>query len=932
MSQAAQVAASEERARVKCPEAFESGTALQSAMYDVAFHFDQTKPGWRNQGDWPEQLIEIITHYAPRPEWHAARLAAGTSNSQPHDKSQIATEQSHVERRLAEMKAEEEKILEADRFRAAPQVFQTQQAAAIKERDTQQQPQVPNQQEAISQAAEFSRIKTLAEKGNAEAEGYLGSFFAKGKGVQKDLDEAVRWYRKAALHGDAKAQCALGNCFADGEGVARNPEDAAKWYYQAAKQGLAIAQYNLSLSYAEGAGVQKSAGEAARWLRAAADQGLEAAQVEQQKASRLAAEQQAAHEALLTRQATLAKSSTKPGFDPTTAQPTGFEDLGAVTEQPERAEKTAESAQVNTSGTHPPSAFNARENPADVFRFMVIIVCAVLFPITVIAAYKAIAARNDTPKLSTPDVSTNALREQQSPDSSVLIEMVNAKVRHYRRRSNICFVIAVAVLLLLYATGGFATKDSGLQVLLGIACLPVFALIFAAFVYAAKCRGRSWAWALLVPLASVAVGAAGPVVAGRVGFWIGTLLFCLAMWFLPKRTEAMLAEARTSLGSQPTPVLQKAAENFLSKMDRAANARESPAVRPQGLEEKPISYIWYVCDKCGAENCATAFFAGTRKPCCHCGRVLVVPGSRPDNEHPSHDRQSQPDTRQTPSTPSPMERVIEGDGSRETPFVIHTSDYAFSALLQNRIIDGLFGSGAWVAQQRRYSTSQRGESGNEDLCEHLVTVAGQLKCVWFDLYLVTKLANDPGLNEAKRNLMESPSMQQAIAQVRDELYKPALATPPDPPLPTKQTTAENAMFGLSKPKKKPLEACIDEKTKAIYINADSFNKNEPLSNIVRVTGQNATVDLTAFVLVNLLALAKMHGWSGADGLFRHVPNGNVVLELHDGQAVTSSEASDLARWLTNSPLNKQEAENTFFDTITPLAAIAASGGFTMQLF
>ena len=276
------------------------------------------------------------------------------------------------------------------------------------------------------------------------------------------------------------------------------------------------------------------------------------------------------------------------------------------------------------------------------------------------------------------------------------------------------------------------------------------------------------------------------------------------------------------------------------------------------------------------------------------------------------------------------DRIIEGDGSREAPFVIHTSNYILSAQIQNEIVDRVFGAGAWTPQQRRYSSSKRGERGNEDMCEHLVTVGGRLTSVWFDLYLVTKLVNDPGLNEAKRNLMASPAGQKVTALVRDALFKPPPATLPPPQPPPKQNTIAKAMFGLFKPKKKkPLEVLFEEKT--IYVNADSFNKGNPFSNIVRVIGQNTTVDLTGFTLMQFLAHAMMQGWIGADGLFQRLPNGKTSLKLHEEQAVTSSEALDLVRVLTNSPLGKQDAENPFLETLTPLVAIAASGGFTMQL-
>lgn len=136
ISLAAQVAASEARARVKCPEAFKSGTVMQSAMWDVAYHYDQTKPGWRNQGDWPEQLIEIITHSSPNPEWHTERVLAGMKAEQDKIDAQMKAaanpspaEKAHVERRLAEMKEEEKNYPTYYWNPAAEAAFAAQQAA-----------------------------------------------------------------------------------------------------------------------------------------------------------------------------------------------------------------------------------------------------------------------------------------------------------------------------------------------------------------------------------------------------------------------------------------------------------------------------------------------------------------------------------------------------------------------------------------------------------------------------------------------------------------------------------------------------------------------------------------------------------------------------------------------------------------------------------
>lgn len=48
-----------------------------------------------------------------------------------------------------------------------------------------------------------------AKEGNAEAQYRLGSMYAKGAGVKKDMEEAYRWYHRAAGQGHTKAQEAL---------------------------------------------------------------------------------------------------------------------------------------------------------------------------------------------------------------------------------------------------------------------------------------------------------------------------------------------------------------------------------------------------------------------------------------------------------------------------------------------------------------------------------------------------------------------------------------------------------------------------------------------------------------------------------------------------------------------------------------------------
>jgi TPR repeat protein len=73
--------------------------------------------------------------------------------------------------------------------------------------------------------------------------------YKKGKGVQQNYTEALKWYRKAADQGHARSQYNLGVMYANGEGVQRNYTEAVKWYQKAADQGHVEAQSKLEGIY-----------------------------------------------------------------------------------------------------------------------------------------------------------------------------------------------------------------------------------------------------------------------------------------------------------------------------------------------------------------------------------------------------------------------------------------------------------------------------------------------------------------------------------------------------------------------------------------------------------------------------------------------------------------------------------------------------------
>jgi TPR repeat protein len=61
--------------------------------------------------------------------------------------------------------------------------------------------------------------------------------------------------------------------YEDGKGVTRDLEQAVSWYQKAAEQGNAVAQNNLGLMYLNGSGVKKDSSQAVYWLKKSAVQG-----------------------------------------------------------------------------------------------------------------------------------------------------------------------------------------------------------------------------------------------------------------------------------------------------------------------------------------------------------------------------------------------------------------------------------------------------------------------------------------------------------------------------------------------------------------------------------------------------------------------------------------------------------------------------------
>jgi hypothetical protein len=112
-------------------------------------------------------------------------------------------------------------------------------------------------------------IRQDAEKGNAQDQFYVGTWYILGHDVAKDPTEAAKWFRKSADQGYADAQAWLGELYGSGNGVEKNIDEAIALFRKAAAQNNTRAYACLGYSYEKGLGVPQNNQQAAEWYRKA---------------------------------------------------------------------------------------------------------------------------------------------------------------------------------------------------------------------------------------------------------------------------------------------------------------------------------------------------------------------------------------------------------------------------------------------------------------------------------------------------------------------------------------------------------------------------------------------------------------------------------------------------------------------------------------
>ncbi|MGM9992148.1 MAG: tetratricopeptide repeat protein [Candidatus Bruticola sp.] len=93
-----------------------------------------------------------------------------------------------------------------------------------------------------------------------------------------DQTKNFRIYLQGAEQGQAQEQYKVGLCYYYGRGVSKNEENAVFWWRKAAEQGLSVAQFQLGEYYLYGQNLNLNRVEAFKWYRLAAEAGYARAQ------------------------------------------------------------------------------------------------------------------------------------------------------------------------------------------------------------------------------------------------------------------------------------------------------------------------------------------------------------------------------------------------------------------------------------------------------------------------------------------------------------------------------------------------------------------------------------------------------------------------------------------------------------------------------
>jgi len=117
---------------------------------------------------------------------------------------------------------------------------------------------------------------TLCAQSNPKHQNYLGTLYATGKRVPKNMKKAFYYFSLAAKNNFPGGMFNLGNMYRRGLGVSQNYNKAFYLFYKSAKLGYVSAQHNLGFMYGNGFGTQKNLTLSYAWFYVGMQQGYAA--------------------------------------------------------------------------------------------------------------------------------------------------------------------------------------------------------------------------------------------------------------------------------------------------------------------------------------------------------------------------------------------------------------------------------------------------------------------------------------------------------------------------------------------------------------------------------------------------------------------------------------------------------------------------------
>ncbi len=117
-----------------------------------------------------------------------------------------------------------------------------------------------------------------ANEGSVDAQFNLGILYYEGKGVDRDRNESIFWFSKAAQAGHAQAQYNLGHLLVEKQQDLAQVRRGVVWWKRSAENGSILAQYNYGKALFYGLAIDQDLEQAHYWISKAARSGEGASQ------------------------------------------------------------------------------------------------------------------------------------------------------------------------------------------------------------------------------------------------------------------------------------------------------------------------------------------------------------------------------------------------------------------------------------------------------------------------------------------------------------------------------------------------------------------------------------------------------------------------------------------------------------------------------